>query len=411
MIRTTAMQAARALAATALCLGGCSAAQASDHLDTPSVIGDPRADIGDLYAWTSPDGKRLNLVLDIVGHTFSDRLDYVLHIDSGKRLGHTTATTDIACRFSSGTDVVCTAGDDKAQGDPSDPKGLESAHHRFRVFAGQRDDPFFNNVKGTRAAYEKALAALQAGARRDAAGCPAFDAATVRVIADEWRHTQGGPAKNLLAGWTTSAIVVSIDLDQVSRGGSLLAVWASTNGPKRQIDRAGRPLTGNALLGTLAPEEISDAFKETYNAATPADGAKFVDEIASNLGLYDGFDGQCGNQWLADAKAPATKRYHALAALLADDRLWVNGASATCTQFFAVERAALSGERALANDCGGRTPNYSASNIYRSMLVDGTTHSVSDGLEHDERPHSDSVFPFLAPPDAPSAVAPAGAYQ
>lgn len=411
MMRTTALHAARAIAGATLCLVGCTAVQASDHLDTPSVIGDPRADIGDLYAWTSPDGKRLNLVLDIVGHTFSDKLDYVFHIDSGKRFGHTTATTDIVCRFRSGTDASCSVDGEEAQGNPGDPKGLESAHHRFRVFAGPRDDPFFNNVKGTRAAYDKARAALDAGARRDSAGCPAFDAATVRSIADEWRHTQGGPAKNLLAGWTTSAIVVSIDLDEVNHGGPLLAVWASTHGLRRQIDRAGRPLTGNALLGTLATEEISDAFKETYNAATPADGAKFVDEIAGNLGLYDGFDGQCGNQWLADAKAPAANRYHALAALLADDRLWVNSASATCAQFFAVERAALGGERALAADCGGRTPNYSASNIYRSMLVDGTPNSVSDGLDHDERTHSDSVFPFLAAPDAPSAAAAAGAYQ
>ncbi|NKJ19714.1 DUF4331 family protein [Dyella sp. SG609] len=409
MNRTAAMR-LQALACLALSLGLGHAAQASDHLDTPSVIGDPRADIGDLYAWTAPDGKHLNLVMDIVGHTFSDKLDYVFHIDSGKRFGHSTASTALRCRFRSGTDVTCTAGDaDKAQGNPGDSKGLVSEHGSFRVFAGPRDDPFFNNVKGTRAAYDKAHAALEAGAKVDAAGCPAFDAPTVRAVADEWRHTQGGPAKNLLAGWTTSAIVISIDLGAVNKGGPLLAVWAATQGPTRQIDRAGRPLTGNALLGTLAPEEISDAFKETYNMATPADGAKFVDEIASNLGLYDGFDGKCGNQWLADGKAAPARRYHALAALLADDRLWVNSASATCTQFFAVERAALGGNRELAKDCGGRTPNYSASNVWRSMLVDGTPDSVSDGLTRDEREHSDSVFPFLAAPDAQAAAT--GAYQ
>jgi len=35
-------------------------ANASDHLDTPTVIADPAADIGDIYAWTSTDGQRLN---------------------------------------------------------------------------------------------------------------------------------------------------------------------------------------------------------------------------------------------------------------------------------------------------------------------------------------------------------------
>src|ERR1700727_3623513 len=72
---------------------------ASDHLDTPTVIADPAADIGDIFAWTSSDGKRLNLVMDIVAHQFSDHLQYVFHVDSGKSFGKTTATTFIVCRF------------------------------------------------------------------------------------------------------------------------------------------------------------------------------------------------------------------------------------------------------------------------------------------------------------------------
>lgn len=36
---------------------------ASDHLDTPTVIADPRGDIGDVYAWMSPDARQLNLVM------------------------------------------------------------------------------------------------------------------------------------------------------------------------------------------------------------------------------------------------------------------------------------------------------------------------------------------------------------
>ncbi|HVL42814.1 MAG TPA: hypothetical protein VM348_11705 [Brevundimonas sp.] len=47
---------------------------ASDHLDTPSVIADPRADIGDLYAWTSQDGRRLNLAMSSASGRTSDRL-------------------------------------------------------------------------------------------------------------------------------------------------------------------------------------------------------------------------------------------------------------------------------------------------------------------------------------------------
>jgi hypothetical protein len=154
------------------------------------------------------------------------------------------------------------------------------------------------------------------------------------------------------------------------------------------------------LLGTLAPDEVSDRLKEEYNAATPATAAKFIPEIQKGLGLYDGFDGKCGNQLLANREAAPSMRYRALATVLADDRLWVNSASTVCSQLFAVELAKLAGQSALRDDCGGRTPNYNAVNVYRSLLVDGTTASVDDGVERDEREHSATVFPFLAAPDA-----------
>jgi hypothetical protein len=380
------------------------AARASDHLDTPSVIADPRADIGDLYAWTSPDGRRLNLVMTIVGHSFSDRLRYVFHIDSGRRFGRTSATATITCRFPSAATTDCQVDKRAAvHGDAGRDDGLRDPTGRFRVFAGQRDDPFFNNVKGTRAAYQVAAAAFKAGAPVDAAGCPAFDTATVRGIGDQWRHTDGGPATNFLAGWSPAAIVVSIDLALVNKGGAMLGVWGTVSSPARQIDRAGRPLTGNALLGTIATEAVSDALKEDYNAATPATAARFVPEIEKALGLYDGFDGVCGNQLLADRKAPAPRRYRALATMLADDRLWVNTRSATCTQLFAVERTALADEAALAGDCGGRTPLFSAVNAYRSLLANGTPTGISDGVDRDERAPSDSAFPFLVRALPPAA--------
>ncbi|QWF19550.1 DUF4331 family protein [Lysobacter capsici] len=379
------------------------AASASDHLDSPSVIADPRADIGDLYAWMAPDGRHLNLVMTIVGHGFSDKLDYVFHIDSVKRFGGTGKTTRIGCRFAAPERADCALGEiDRAHGDASNEQGLWSRQHRFRVFAGLRDDPFFNNVKGTRAAYNVADAALKRGAAVDAAHCPQFDRATSDAIFEQWKHTDGGPARNLLAGWTPASIVIQVDLDAVNRGGKLLAVWAATVSPERQIDRAGRTLTGNALLGTLDGEEVSDALKERYNAATPATGAPFVPEIEKSLGLYDGFDGRCGNQWLARrAPPPPSSPYRALAELLADDRLWINSASKVCARPFAVELAQFDRHnKAWRRDCGGRTPNVGAINVYRSLLVDASTDRVDDGVERDDKVHSISQFPFLAPADA-----------
>lgn len=368
---------------------------ASDHLDTPRVIADSRADIGDLYAWISPDGRRLNLALPIVGHAFSDRLTYAVHIESGPRHGATTAAVALSCRFPNG-EVECRLGRDLARGHGDTPKGLVSRSGRFRVFAGLRDDPFFNNVRGTRAAYDVAAKALRAGATIDAAGCPTFDPLTVKAIRDQWSHTAGGPPQNLLAGWTPASIVAEIDLRAVTPGGPILALWATTTSSERQIDRAGRVLTGNALLGTLASADESNRLKEAYNAAKPADGERFVAEIEKSLALYDGFDGLCGNQLLAGPRAEP-HRYRALALMLADDRLWLNSAAQVCTTLMSVETAALA-KWATASDCGGRAPSYNAVNVYRSLLVTGEHTAISDGLSRDERPSSDADFPFLSPP-------------
>lgn len=298
------------------------AAHASDHLDTPTVIADPAADIGDLYAWTSADGRRLNLVMDIVAHQFSDKLQYVFHVDSGPQFGRTTASVSIVCRFD--TAMACRA------------NGIDAS--RMRLFAGLRDDPFFNNVRGTRAALNVASAALKAplgGTKVDAAGCPHFDEATTRAILDEWRHTDGGPGRNFLAGWLTSAIVVSIDLDAVNRGGPKLAVWAAVLNGGKQIERVGRPLTKNALIGLFAGEDASNKRKEEYNRTAQKDWPQFVPDLEASLALYDGFDGRCGNAFFADPKSP--KPYHRLATILADDRLWINSKVTTCKQFFALE--------------------------------------------------------------------------
>ena len=395
--------------------------RASDHLDTPTVIADPAADIGDIFTWTSSDGRRLNLVMDIVAHQFSNKLQYVFHLDSGPTFGMTTASLMIVCRFDIQNNVECWAGnEDYVHGDAHSTTGLESEGHRFRIFTGLRDDPFFNNVKGARAAYTVAGAAIQHGAAVDGAGCPHFDVPTVQSILNTWRKTDGGPAKNFLAGWKTSAIVISIDLDMVTNGGKFAAVWATVHRvPRRHgaerahphnghsampilgevIERTARPLIKTALVGgPLVPDADSNRRKEAYNRVSRNGWEQFSRYIEQTLALYDGFDGRCGNQWLADTQAPSSRRYAKLGRILADDRIWVNTASSSCTQFLAVELAAVGSAGAQGGECGGRTPTYDASNIFRSLLTNGTTSGFDDGLHQDEIVPSTSEFPFLAAP-------------
>ena len=386
-------------------------ATASDHLDTAAVTADPASDIGDLYAW-SGDGRKLNLVMTIVGGKFSDHVRYEFHVDSGASLGNSTATITISCEFMSAFAPDCRLGVvDRARGDASGASGIEGEQHRFRVFAGLRDDPFFNNVRGTRAALNVAGAAL-ASRPRDGGGCPRFDAATAARILDEWRHTDGHPGANFLSGWNTAALVVEVDLDAVNGGGALLGVWAATTvrgvtpGHAHtledgvSIDRVGRALTGNALLGLFDTEDASNALKSQYNRAPRDAWLSFAPRIAAALAYYDAFDGLCGNQWLAARDVDNTGRYESLAHLLADDRLWINSAARACRQYLAVE---FNSAGAADQDCGGRTPNYDAVDVFRSLLVRGRLKGVDDGVARDERRHSDSEFPFLAPPILQSA--------
>jgi len=399
--RSNARQLTAVLVALVLATALAAIARASDHLDSPATVANPQADIGDVYAWTSPEGRQLNLVMTIQGHTFSNKVQYVLHVDSGRAFGHTIASTSIECSFTSANAVNCKLGNaDSASGDPTNPAGIDGRNHLFRVYADLRDDPFYNNVKGLLGAYQTARDSIKNGAVVDAAGCAHFDEASAKAILDQMSHTDGGPAQNLLYNWTVSAIVISVDLGAVSKGGELLAVWGTTSAAGKPLDHMARPFVANTLLG-VAPFSTDDASglrRQEYNEALPATSAHFIADLQKSLAFQDSLDGKCGNQLLAEPKE-SSSRYRALAKVFADDRLWVNSAASVCTQFFAVELANLAGQKTPSNDCGGRVPTYDAPNVWRSLLIAGTSTGITDGLHQDEHPPSATVFPFLAPPD------------
>jgi Domain of unknown function (DUF4331) len=375
--------------------------RASDHFDSPETAANPQADIGDVYAWMSTQGRQLNLVMTIQGHTFSDKVQYAFHIDSGKVFGQTTASTTIVCHFAAANAVNCKIGNaDVASGDPTETSGLAGRNHRFRVYAGLRDDPFYNNLKGLLGAYAVASAAIKSGASGDAAGCRQFDKGTTNTILDQMTHTDRGPAQNGLYNWTASAIVISVDLDVVSKGGELLAVWGTTSIAGKPLDRMGLPFVKDTLLGSgpFSSDDASNVRRKQFNAARPTTSAEFIPDIQKMLAFQDGLDGNCGNQLLARPEE-SPLRYWTLAKLFAEDRLWVNSTSSVCTQFFAVELATLAGQKAFNGDCGGRSPTYDAANVWRSLVIAGSTTGITDGLSQDEHPPSASVFPFLAPPD------------
>lgn len=172
-----------------------------------------------------------------------------------------------------------------------------------------------------------------------------------------------------------------------------------------QIDRMGRAGVNTALTNPFFDpnlpnqEDMHGAVQDEYNAATQPSqwSSMFATEIAGNLAILDGLDRVCGNQLLAGSSATAG-RYSALAAVLADDQLYVNAGSGTCQQYLAVEANAVG----IANsDCGGRTPLEDTIDTTYSLLAAGALSGVTDGIAADGDGHASlTAFPFL---DAPNS--------
>jgi hypothetical protein len=174
------------------------------------------------------------------------------------------------------------------------------------------------------------------------------------------------------------------------------------------IDRTGRPAILTALVSTFAPQADRDAARDAYNAAPQENWASFKSDIRGNLALYDGLDGQCGNQILADISLSGPNRYDALADVLTDDRLYVNSTSNACAQYLGVE---LDVTNIAANqDCGGRTPTQDVVDFsYTALVRSINSAAITDGVFRDNVVQSIEVFPFLAtfvPPFVPPTLGP-----
>jgi hypothetical protein len=165
-----------------------------------------------------------------------------------------------------------------------------------------------------------------------------------------------------------------------------------------QIDRMGRPAINTAANKTFEKDATkADMGKDAWNANSDPSKWKtdYVAEIQTNIAILDSLDTVCGNQLLADTTKMDPTRYAGLAGVLADDRLYVNAAGASCTTYLAVEANFLG----TANtDCGGRTLAYDVIDASYTVLATGAL----DGSVGDAVPISDAAkgesFPYLAAP-------------
>lgn len=250
------------------------AGRAADHADgTPTVLNvsatDASSDITDVFAWTSSDGMKVNLVMDVFPNAtattkFSNVIQYVFHTSAKGSL--LQATPDLAvnviCTFDNGStqNVSCWAVNgtsnkvlEYVNGNASSSSGITSSDGKLKVYAGVRDDPFFFNLSGfknaTRAVARNVGNPLVVSSI-DANGCPTltpFGTSTVLKLlksngacqvtdatcgagVDFFAKAAGGPTDDQPFSGNILGLVVQVDKSLLTSGAStIVGVWASTN--------------------------------------------------------------------------------------------------------------------------------------------------------------------------------------
>jgi hypothetical protein len=313
-------RAAAILVAAAL-VGAGPWAWASSHRENPLIIEDPTADLTDVYAFVSPDDPtKVTFIMNVIPaqapaggpnfYRFSDNVRYELKIDNTG-----DAQEDITLRFTFTTETqnpntflngtaairsLTDAGYNVRQrmtvtallgpGAQTGPtvSGLLLPPNNFganttpnyaalaaqavhdlgsgiKVFAGQRDDPFFIDLGAT------------------------FDLLQLRPVVNNQlsRTDPNGPSPpgsgiDTFAGFNVHSIAIQLPINLVTRNGrmptgptdpaAVIGVWATTSrrqpdGSFRQLDRLGFPLVSEVLIPL--------AQKGQWNASAPRDDTQF----------------------------------------------------------------------------------------------------------------------------------------
>lgn len=164
------------------------------------------------------------------------------------------------------------------------------------------------------------------------------------------------------------------------------------------VDHAGRPFVAELLVGHTATTAAKfDAAREGFNAAAPQttanpgqplnqgteDNPTAAFYVLPTLSLYDSLDGVCGQGSLTGTSTAPGRSDHDLAALLANDRIWIDTSASmtSCDTFLAVERRAFTNNPPPDADCGGRAPHVDALDAMLQLL--GNT-AIVDGVNADD---------------------------
>jgi len=360
----------------------------SDHVDGPRSIGDPTADVTDLFAFTSPENPARTVfalcVFPSAGEhaVFSNVIDHSIAV---RRV--TVAGVGNAAKFQSGGDEirftfrfevlkrdatgnaiqrgVCTLPGGRALSlTVNDERGASTPEGDIRVFAGLRSDPFYLAWDVGR--LERLPNLLQ----HDNVLCVVVEVDTRRVL---------DPAKGSLFG----AIAETVPIPQPP---------TPLGYPAPRIDWVGRPEQTNMRFNNPAMPGIDD-LRDLWNQQTPFAIPKalqplFLQRLKDSFAVWDGLDGK--TDWTPEALA-------ANANVFLDDFLVFDVAKPiTDTSHLEIEKSTLYGRPYQTG--GGRTVDANVIDILLTWLVNhdreflqgGATEATKRGMK---------VFPYLATPN------------
>jgi hypothetical protein len=364
----------------------------SDHIDGPRQIGDPSADLTDLFAFTSPENPSRTVLAANVFPTcgqnaiFSNAITHSIVVRRARVTGLGDAagfeTTDPEIRFSVQFDALerrspgqrpvqlgtCTLPDGQAlRVTVNDERGASTPDGTFRVFSGLRSDPFFLAWVFSRDGMMKFQNLLQ----NDNVLCIAIEFDTRRVL---------DPDKGSLFGVVAETTPLSHHAEFVGTQ------------PLR-IDWVGRPEQTNMLLNNPALAAEVDDLRDLWNQQPPFAIAKelrpiFLQRLKFGLVQWDLRDGQ--QDWTASAVAA-----HANVRL--DDYLLFDVAKPiTDTSHLEIERSTLNGKAYETG--GGRTVDADVIDVLLTWIVNRDREPLQGGATKATKPGI-KTFPYFATPN------------
>ena len=360
----------------------------SDHVDGPRSIGEPAADLTDLFAFTSPENAARTVLAACVFPSagddaiFSNVIDYSIVVRrvtvAGLGEGARFQASKDEIRFSFRFDVlsrdpngkatqrgVCTLPDGRQLPlTVNDENGASAPEGDFRVFAGLRSDPFY--LGWTVAEFRPVPNLLQ----HDNVLCIVVELDTLRVL---------DPAKGSLFG----AIAETMPIPQ-PRG--LVAHQVA------RIDWVGRPEQTNMRLDNPAMPGIDD-LRDLWNQQKPFEIRKelqplFVQRLKDSLATWDMRDDKV--DWTPAALA-------ANANVFLDDFLLFDVANPITDEgHLEIEKSTINGQPYQTG--GGRTVNANVIDILITWLVNRDRQFLQGGAPGATKPGT-KVFPYFATPN------------